>query len=65
MTKKEGKTSLKPVDSHIIPDFIKRACSDKPIFQVEINENLLPESSYKNESSYTDFKRLEEEDVEK
>ena len=64
MTKKEGKTSLKPVDSHIIPDFIKRECSDNSMFQVEINGNLLSEA-FKNGSSYTEFQRYEAEDVEK
>ena len=64
MTKTDRTTSLKPVDSQIIPEFIRRECSNKPMFQVEINGNLLPES-FQNESSYTEFKKLEEEDVEK
>ena len=43
----------------------QRHVTDKPMSQDEVNENLLREPSYKNDSSYTDFKRLEEEDVEK
>ena len=64
MTKTDRKTSLKPVNVLIIPEFLKRACSDKPIFQVEIDGDLQPES-FNNGSAYTDYKKHETEDLEK